>query len=138
VLWNSYTAYYGFDQYLARFSENPDRGLGLFGRAAITDGNPNPVHYFLSAGLGGFSPLGQSRGDTFGVGWFLVGASNQFGPIPKAIFGPRNGAGVELFYNYQVTPWLNITPDFQWLRPGARAITTDNAFVYGLRINITF
>ena len=138
VLWNSYTLYYGSDQYLFRFTENPDRGWGLFCRAAITDGNPNPVHYFLSAGLGGFSPLGQRRGDTFGVGWFLVGASNQFGPIPTAIFGPRNGPGVELFYNYQATPWLNISPDIQWLRPGAGNLTTDNAFVYGLRINVTF
>ena len=45
---------------------------------------------------------------------------------------------MEFFYNYQVTPWLNITPDVQWIRPGASALATDNAFVYGLRINITF
>ena len=75
----------------SRFTENPDRGWGLFGRAAITDGNPNPVQYFLSAGLGGFSPLGQSRGDTFGVGWFLVGASNQFGPCPRRSSGQGTG-----------------------------------------------
>jgi porin len=138
VLWNSYSIYYGFDQYLVRFTENPDRGWGLFGRAAISDGNPNPVRYFLSAGLGGFSPLGQRRGDTFGVGWFLTGASDQFGPVPNAIFGPRNGMGAELFYNFQVNAWLNITPDVQWIRPSAGNLATDNAFVYGLRVNITF
>lgn len=138
TLWNSYTLYYGFDQYLVRFTQRPDRGWGLFGRAALTDGNPNPVRYFLSTGLGGFSPLGERRGDTFGAGWFLVGASDQFGPIPTAIFGPRNGTGVELFYNIQATPWLNITPDVQWLLPGAGNLTTDNAFIYGLRVNMTF
>ena len=138
VLWNSYTLYYGFDQYLARFTENPDRGWGVFGRAALTDGNPNPVHYFLSAGLGGFSPLDKSRGDTFGLGCFLTGSSNQFGPVPASIFGPRNGAGLELFYNYQATPWLNITPDLQWVRPSAGNLATNSAFVYGLRINFTF
>ena len=137
-LWNSYTIYYGLDQYLFRFTQKPDRGWGIFSRAAITDGNPNPVRYFLSAGLGGFSPLGQRRGDTFGAGWFLVGASDQFGPVPNAIFGPRNGLGVELFYNYQAKPWLNITPDLQWLRPGMSNLATDNAFVYGVRINLTF
>ena len=121
-----------------RFTENPDRGWGLFGRASISDGNPNPVRYFLSAGLGGFSPLGQRRGDSFGVGWFLTGASNQFGPIPTAIFGPRNGMGAELFYNVQLTPWLNITSDVQWIRPSAGNLATDNAFVYGLRVNLTF
>ena len=96
------------------------------------------MRYFLSAGLGGFSPLGQRRGDTFGVGWYLTGASSQFGPIPTAMIGPRNGTGVELFYNFQATPWLNITADVQWIRPGAGNLATDNAFVYGLRVNLTF
>ena len=138
TLWNSYTLYSGFDQYLARYSENPDRGWGLFGRASIADGNPNPIRYFLSTGLGGYSPLGRQRGDTFGMGWFFVGASDQFGPVPKALFGPRDGQGVEWFYNIQATPWLNITPDMQWIRPGLGAISTDNAFVYGVRANATF
>ncbi len=137
VLRDSYTLYYGFDQYLARFTDS-DRGWGLFGRAALSDGNPTPVRYFLSAGLGGYSPIGRERGDTFGVGWYLVGASNQFGPLPRAIFGPRNGTGVELYYNFQVTPWMNVSPDFQILRPGAGAISTNTAFVYGLRVNVNF
>jgi porin len=136
--WNSWTMYYGFDQYFVRYTDKPDRGWGLFGRASIGDGNPNPIRYFLSTGLGGYSPLGQQRGDTFGVGWFLVGASDQFGPVPTALLGPRNGIGVEWFYNIQATPWLNITPDVQWIRPGLGAISTDNAFVYGVRANATF
>ena len=138
TLWDSWVAYYGFDQYVVRYTDNPDRGWGLFGRASIADGNPNPIKYFLSTGIGGFSPLGGARGDTFGLGWFLVGASDQFGPVPTALFGPRNGIGVEWFYNIQATPWLNITPDLQWIRPGLGAISTDNAFVYGIRANATF
>ena len=138
TLWDSYTLYYGCDQYFVRYADNPDRGWGLFGRASIADGNPNPIRYFLSTGLGGYSPLGRMRGDTFGMGWFFVGASDQFGPVPTALFGPRDGQGVEWFYNIQATPWLNITPDVQWIRPGLGAISTDNAFVYGVRANATF
>ena len=136
--WDSWVVYYGVDQYLVRSSDKPDRGWGLFGRASISDGNPNPIRSFFSGGLGGFSPLGRERGDTFGLGWFFVGGSDQFGPVPTALLGPRNGAGVEWFYNIQATPWLNITPDVQWIRPGLGAISTDNAFVYGLRANATF
>jgi len=136
--WDSWLLYYGFDQYLVRYTDKPDRGWGLFGRASISDGNPNPISYFLSGGLGGFSPLGRERGDTFGLGWYFVGSSNQFGPIPRALLGPRDGVGLEWFYNIQATPWLNISPDVQWLRPGLGAISTDNAFVYGLRANATF
>jgi hypothetical protein len=67
--------------------------------------------------LGGYSPLGRKRGDKFGLGWYYVGASNEFGPIPQALFGPRDGTGVETFYSYQVTPWCAITPDVQYLKP---------------------
>jgi CheY-like chemotaxis protein len=74
---DSYTVYYGFDQYLRVLpGQRPGlgpkkrpRGWGLFGRASVSDGNPTPYRYFLSAGIGGDSPLGCHRGDTFGVGW---------------------------------------------------------------------
>ncbi len=132
---DSYTVYYGFDQYLVQYADKPGRGYGLFGRASISDGNPTPVRYFLSAGLGGYSPVGKQRGDQFGVGWYFVGASNEFGPLPQAVFGPRDGTGVEAFYNFQINPWMNITPDIQYIHPGAGAIA-DDAFVYGVRANL--
>ena len=133
---NSYTIYSGFDQYLVTFAEN-DRGWGVFGRASISDGNPTPLRYFLSTGIGGFSPIGKQRGDTFGLGWYYIGISNQFGPVPRATYGPRDGTGLELFYNIQATPWLNITPDFQYVHPESGEIA-DDSFVYGLRVNAKF
>jgi len=135
TLADSWTLYYGFDQYLVEFGGKQERGYGLFGRASISDGNPTPIRYFLSAGIGGYSPVGQKRGDQFGVGWYYVGASNEFGPLPQAVFGPRDGSGVEAFYNFQVTPWMNITPDVQYIHPGAGAIA-DDAFVYGVRASV--
>ncbi|MFN7803903.1 MAG: carbohydrate porin, partial [Planctomycetaceae bacterium] len=60
---------------------------------------------------------------------------NEFGALPQFLFGPRDGTGIETFYNIQVTPWLNITPDVQYIRPEAGAIATD-AFVGGLRLNM--
>ena len=129
-----YTLYHGWDQYFSSSSEGPNRGWGVFGRASISDGNPTPLRYFVSLGIGGDSPFGGERGDTFGIGWYFTGASTAFGPVPRLLFGPRNGTGVEIFYNFQVTPWLNITPDIQFISPGAGAIAND-AFVYGLRVN---
>jgi len=135
TLSDSYTIYTGFDQYLVQFRGKEKRGYGLFGRASISDGNPTPIRYFLSTGIGGFSPFNQKRGDTFGVGWYYVGASNEFGIPPQILFGPRDGTGVEAYYNFQVTPMINITPDVQYIHPEASAIA-DDAFVYGLRMNI--
>lgn len=134
---DSYTIYYGFDQYVKLYSNEPRRGWGLFGRASISDGNPTPFEYFLSAGIGGDSPFGCQRGDTFGIGWYYNGVSSEFGPVPQAIFGPQDGTGVELYYNFQVTRCINVTPDIQYIKPAASAIA-DDAFVYGLRINTAF
>ncbi len=136
TLSDSWTLYYGFDQYLVEFAGDSDRGWGLFGRASISDGNPTPLRYFLSAGVGGESNLRSGKKDRWGVGWYYVGASNEFGPIPQLLFGPQNGTGVELFYNFQITPWMNVTPDIQFLKPEATALA-DEAFVYGLRVNLT-
>ena len=68
---DSYTFYYGFDQFLVQYSDKPQQGWGLFGRASISDGNPTPLRYFLSAGLGGNSPFRTERGDTFGAALVL-------------------------------------------------------------------
>jgi porin len=133
---NSWTVYHGCDQYLVQFPGS-DRGWGLFGRASVSDGNPTPIKYFLSAGVGGFSPFGQQRGDAFGVGWYFVGASSQFGPLPRALYGPQNGTGVEMYYKFQLTRWLDITDDFQLVQPESSAIAKD-AFIYGVRLNLKF
>lgn len=134
---DSYTLYVGADQYLVQFADDPNRGFGLFGRASISDGNPTPLRYFVSGGLGGYSPIARQRGDKFGIGWYYLGASNEFGPIPQALFGPRDGTGIESFYNFQVTPWMNLSPDVQYIKPEASAIAED-AFVYGIRLNAVF
>lgn len=136
LLLNSYTLYYGGDQYLVQYAGQKNAGWGVFARASISDGNPTPVRYFLSAGIGGDSPIRRGSGDKFGIGWYFVGASNQFGPIPQAVFGPTDGSGLELYYNIQVNRWLNVTPDIQFIRPGNQRIA-DDSFVYGLRVNMT-
>ena len=51
---------------------------------------------------------------------------------------PRRETALELYYNIRVTPWLNISPDFQViLDPGGRADGKD-AFVAGLRVQASF
>ncbi len=141
---DSYTIYYGFDQYLKELPGErrvgpamKSRGFGLFGRASISDSNPTPINYFLSLGIGGDSPLRQSNGDAFGIGWFYIGASDEFSAASQAALGPRDGTGVEIYYNFALTRSINVTPDVQYIRPGLGALTSgDDAFVYGVRVNL--
>jgi porin len=130
-----YTVFYGFDQFVVQYTDDEERGWGFFGRASFSDGNPTPVRYFLSLGIGGDSPLKWNRGDTFGLGWYYTGVSSEIGPVPQALFGIQNGTGVEVYYKFQATPWLDVTPDLQYIRPWAHVVA-EHAFLFGLRVNI--
>jgi porin len=127
--------FYGFDQFVVQYTDDEERGWGFFGRASFSDGNPTPVRYFLSLGIGGDSPLKWNRGDTFGLGWYYTGVSSEIGPVPQALFGIQNGTGVEVYYKFQATPWLDVTPDLQYIRPWAHVVA-EHAFLFGLRVNI--
>jgi porin len=135
---DSYTVYYGFDQALRVYSREPRRGWGLFGRAAISDGNPTPISYFLSAGIGGYSPWGYDREDKFGIGWYYVKTSSEWGPVPRSLFQPQDQTGLEVYYKYHLTPWLAITADAQYVRPTLGRFASRDSFLYGLRVNMKF
>jgi porin len=133
---DSYTIYYGFDQALRVYSREPRRGWGLFGRAAISDGNPTPISYFLSAGIGGYSPWRYDRQDKFGIGGYYVKTSSEWGPVPRALFHPQDQTGLEAYYKYYVTPWLAVTADVQYVRPALGRFASRDSFLYGLRVNM--
>ena len=133
----SWSLYWNFDQYLKVYSNAPLRGWGVFGRAGIGDDKANPISWFLSFGVSGNSPLCGRESDTFGLGWYYAGTSSRIGPILETVLGPiGDGQGVELFYNIAVTPWLNVTPDFQVIVPARENV--DTAVVAGLRAKVVF
>jgi porin len=133
----SWSLFWNCDQYLLVDSRNPLRGWGVFGRAGIADANTSPLSWFLSFGMGGSGPLESRQQDTFGVGWYYAGTSNQIGPFLETVVGPvGDGQGVEIFYNYQLTPSIHLTPDLQLIVPARDNI--DPALVAGLRANMSF
>jgi carbohydrate-selective porin OprB len=44
--------------------------------------------------------------------------------------------GIEAFYNIALTPWLQLSVDFQWIDTGV--VENDNAVVLGTRIFTIF
>ena len=127
----SWALYWNFDQQL--FSNRCDRtkGWGVFGRAAIADEDTNPLEWYLSFGIGGNSPVPCRSEDTFGVGWFYAGVSDE---LPGLLL-EDHGQGVELFYNFAVTPWMDVSPDLQIIDPARRNV--DTSLLFGLRVKMT-
>jgi hypothetical protein len=147
----TYTIFYGFDQYLATYGDATVKpkgpraappGWGLFGRAGLSDdgsGNPNFNAWHVSAGIGGDSPLvsRMDKGDRFGIGYAYTATSSEWGAIPQALIGPRDSQIIESYYRYQLTPSTHITPDIQWIRGIYGGLTGgDDAWVYGIRMSI--
>jgi porin len=95
------------------------------------------VAWFLSFGIGGNSPIACRSADTFGIGWYYAGTSDEIGVVLETLFGPiGDGQGVDLFYNYQVAPWFHLTPNLQVIDPARQNV--DTALVFGLRGKVDF
>ncbi|MCA9139199.1 MAG: carbohydrate porin [Planctomycetales bacterium] len=134
----SWSLYWNMDQYVVTDPCKPGKGWGYFARAGIADRDTNPLAYYLSAGLGGTSPIARRDNDSFGIGYYYSGTSNQIGPLLSIALGSPigDGQGVELFYNAAVSPMLTITPDLQVISPSRDNL--DTALVAGLRVNLAF
>ena len=147
----SYAVYYNFDQYLYEPDRGSGRGVGLFGRFGATDGNPNPVHYMWSLGVGGKGAIPGRLNDRFGIGYYYLKIdSPRFTAPVNGIPRLQNEYGVEVFYSIALAPWLLLTPDLQIIRPTQRGIVeqslplppfqkpVNTATVLGLRLQIVF
>lgn len=133
----SWSVYWNCDQYLQVYSDSPTRGWGVFARAGIADKSTNPLASFFSFGIGGDSPLSCREGDSFGVGWYYARTSSDIAPFLQLATGPLgDGQGIELYYNFAVTPWFHLTPDVQVIEPARENV--DTALVLALRGKIDF
>jgi porin len=113
----SWNLYYNFDQYLYEPKKGADRGVGLFGRLSVSDGDPNLMKFFGSFGVGGKGVFDSRPQDQFGLGYYFINIANPTiqGPLQTRSF-LRDEHGFEAYYNFAITPWLKLTPDIQIVR----------------------
>lgn len=110
---------FSFQQYLFQDPANPARGWGVFGEIAKADGNPTYHDWSVYAGVGGSSLIPGRPDDKFGVGYFHFGFSDVLKNELFPLFRLRDQEGVEVFYNFAVTPWFRLSADVQFIKPGA-------------------
>lgn len=127
LLWNA-------DHYIYQDPCDCNRGWGVFGRAGISDGNPNPVEWSISFGIGGNSYLRGCKDDTFGIGWYYVGISDDFPPAVSAQL--TDGQGVEMYYEFEFFKFFRLALDLQVIEPTTPGL--DTAIVPGFRSRVEF
>ena len=130
---NYYFAY-SFDQYLYRPSENSKEGVGIFGQFGISDGNPSRLYWSALVGIGGTGLIpGRSR-DNWGIGYYYDTPSPDL-KESLPLLTIRDEQGVEIFYNFAVTPSFTVGVDLQVISP---SLGKDTAILPGLRSVIRF
>jgi len=145
---DSWSVYYNFDQYLYQPDKGVDRGMGLFGRLGVADGNPDFMQYFGSFGIGGKGMIESRPDDKFGLGFYYISINNPTlqGPVKTRDF-LQDEYGFEAFYNIAITPWMLLTPDLQVIRGAqketfnidpAQRNSIDTAVVLGVRLQVIF
>lgn len=128
---------YAFQQLLFPIDGQPEKGWGLFFEAGLSDGNPNPIAGHVFGGIGGDSPLPGRWQDKWGAGVFYYDFSDQLKDAASLVnFHIEEEVGVEIFYNFALTPWARITADIQVIDP-ART-DNNNAIFAGLRAEFKF
>src|SRR5215510_2589056 len=113
----SWNIYYNFDQYLYEPKKGVDRGVGIFGRLGVSDGNPDFMKFFGSFGVGGKGVFESRPLDQLGFGYYYINIDNPSlqGPLQTRRF-LRDEYGFEWYYNFAITPWAMLTPDLQVVR----------------------
>ena len=135
--------------------EDADRTIGVFARAMGTpEDNRNLIDFSLNAGLNFHEPIPHRGDDTFGIGMGYAKVSDRAADLARdtGIFTGtptpvRSGETfVEATYQYELTPWCQLQPDFQYVfnvgggvpNPNAPGQHVKNEAVLGLRINLLF
>lgn len=130
---DDWALFYNFDQYVYVEEDDNTQGVGLFGRFGWSTGDANPIETFYSIGVGGKGIFEERDDDTFGLGYYYLSMSDDMADF----LGLDSEQGIELYYSIEVTPWLHITPDFQYIiDPGGGS--ADDAYVFGIRTQMRF
>jgi porin len=109
-----------------------DQDLGprmlAFLRYGYTDGNLTVTDQILAGGLAFKRPFGKNDD--------MAGIAAAWGQPSDDRLGDQ--AVVEAFYRFQVTPAIEVTPDFQVTFEPSLAPKKDYVWVFGVRIRVTF
>lgn len=113
-------------------SGQPLRGIGVFGRGGWAPERTNTITADGSIALFARGLVEARPDDSFGVGWYVNGISSDFkNQITDLTDGARtvsNEQGLEIFYDYAVTPWIRVIPSYQhiWNPLSAQVVSGNN------------
>src|ERR1700756_598839 len=121
------------------------RGIGLFGRIGYAPEETNPITRDASVALFANGLSDHRPNDSFGLGIYHNGISqplkNDFKQLTGAAATVKNENGLEVFYDFAITPALRLIPSYQHIwNPMAAGVANNehHADVFLLRASLTW
>jgi len=126
-------------------SAQPLRGVGVFGRLGFAAPEAsNTVNRDASVALLARGLLDSRQYDSFGLGFYYNGISknlkNSVGQLTEGMT-VRNENGMEVFYNFAVTPAINVNAGYQHIwNPLVASVTVqrNHADLFLARLNVVW
>lgn len=123
-------------QVRTQFYDYQAPGVGFFFRFGYTPEDRNPWNMSVSGGSGARGVIPSRPYDRLGIGAYSLIAS---GDLRDQIFIGKqigNEVGLEAFYNFAITPWLQLSADIQWIASGIKK--DGDTVVLGTRLYTQF
>jgi len=117
----------------AAAADDDGLGLWLFGQYGLADDEVSAVRQHIGAGLSLEGTFAGRDGDSCGVYLSVV----DFTDAPAAGFDASETA-LEVFYDFEVTPWFHVKPDLQWYFDPSGSSAAEDSLVATLRCTIVF
>ena len=128
--------YLSCDQMLAKENADPrdSQGLGAFFRYGYASSKRNDITNFWSAGFQYQGLIEGRDDDVLGVGF----AHGVFSNRASSTYSEDYERVMELYYNAQISPWLNVSPSIQYITNPGGAKGVSDAVMLGLRLQMSF
>jgi porin len=124
------------DQVLVKENAKPEdsQGLGALIRYGYASSKGNDITNFWSSGFQYQGLIEGRDNDVLGVGF----AYGVFSDMASSTYYEDYESAVELYYNIQISPWLNVTPDVQYIANPGGAKGVSDAIIFGVRTQMRF
>ena len=122
-----------------RLSAEGDRFVSGFARYTWGDGRSYALKNTLNLGLHVKGALESRPDDILGLAWTRAGTSSEFRKETRitAVDIPTNAESAwELTYRAQLTPYLAIQPNAQWVRNPGGTVGPNDAKLIGVRFDL--
>jgi porin len=115
---------------------DPDRKANVLIGGTFGSDNPQFAQYNVFANVEASGLISSRPHDRMGFGGWWNGLSPNFKKLTSPVTDLGNTWGLETYYNYQITPWAQVSADLQLLQNQNKG--DDFAVIPGVRMVIDF